>query len=72
MKTFKAGQELSTRSICDHECIFTGEVISRTKKTVTIYTRMHGTERKKIFLDIDGHEMVYPFGQYSMAPTFRA
>lgn len=72
MRTFKEGQKLSSRSICDNDCIFEGEVIKRTKKTVTIKTRMAGVKRCKIHLDIDGHEMIFPFGSYSMATIFRS
>jgi len=59
MKTFIPGQELKTRSIGDHDCIFAATVISRSAKRVTI--RMYG----KV-------ECIYPLGRYSMAPIFRA
>jgi hypothetical protein len=39
---------------------------------VTIKTRMAGVKRCKIHLDIDGHEMIFPFGSYSMATIFRS
>jgi len=71
MKKFEVNQQLTARSICNHECIFTGSVIKRTSKTVTIKTD-HGIERRKIFLDSEGNEMIWPFGTYSMAPIFRA
>ena len=72
MKKFTAGQKLSSRSICDHNCIFEGEVINRTTKTVTINTRMYGVNRVKIHIDINGNEMIFPFGKSSMATIFRA
>lgn len=71
MKKFTAGQTLESRSICDHNCIFTGTVIKRTAKTVTINTRMKGEKRCKIHTNDEG-EFIFPFGQYSMAPVFRA
>jgi hypothetical protein len=71
MNTFEAGQELSTRSIGDHNCIFTGTVIKRTAKTVTVNTRMDGERRCKIHTNDEG-EFIYPHGQYSMSPIFRA
>lgn len=71
MKKFIAEQELSNRSICDHNCIFTAKVIKRTAKTVTIETAMEGTKRCKIHIYDDG-EFIYPFGRYSMATIFRA
>lgn len=72
MKKFTQGQKLSSRSICDSECIFTGTVVKRTAKTATIKTSMSGEKRCKIHIDTDGNEFVYPHGQYSMAPVFRA
>jgi hypothetical protein len=71
MKQFTTGQKLKARSICDHDCIFTGTVIKRTTKTVTIKTDMQGVKRCKIHNRGEG-EFIYPFGQYSMSPTFRA
>ena len=70
MNTFKTNQELSARSICNHDCIFTGKVIKRTEKTVTISTNQ-GTKRCKIHNYGDG-EFIFPFGQYSMATIFSA
>lgn len=68
---FTAGQQLKARSICDHDCIFEGEVVSRTAKTATI--RINGeAKRCKIHVDDDGVEFVYPLGRYSMAPVFSA
>ena len=72
MKTFTPGQELNQASICDSNCIFTGEVIKRTAKRVTIKTRMHGIKTVGIKLDDNGNEFCFPFGTYSMAPTFKA
>jgi len=71
MKTFKTNTEISGRSICDHNCIFTAKVIKRTEKTVTIITQ--GQEsRCKIHIDKSGEEFIFPFGRYSMAPIMRA
>ena len=72
MRKFTSGQKLSSRSICDHNCIYEGEVINRTAKTVTISTRMYGVNRVKIHIDTDGNEMIFPFGKSSMAAIFRA
>ena len=70
---FTPGQKLSARSIGDADCVFTGTVIKRTAKTVTIFTRMNGETRCKIHTTADdGREYCYPFGRYSMAPVFRA
>jgi hypothetical protein len=75
MGNFKAGQKLSTRSIGDHNCIFTATVLKVTAKTVTIL--MNGKEKRcKIHNPFKHHNgsgfFIYPLGRYSMAPTFRA
>ena len=70
MIKFKQNQELSTRSICDHNCIWAGKVLKRTPKTVTIAIQ-GDTKRFKIY-DFDGVEFIYPLGRYSMAPVFKA
>jgi len=72
MNTFTTGQALSASSICDSNCIFTGTVLKRTAKTVTIKTRMDGEKRCKIHNSEDGSEFIYPHGRYSMAAIFRA
>ena len=72
MNTFTQGQALSTRSIGDSECIFTGTVIKRTAKTVTVNTCIYGERRCKIYTDDQGNEFIYPHGRHSMCPTFRA
>lgn len=72
MKAFTVGQQLETRSIGDHDCIFTGEIIARTKKTVIVKTSIRGEKRVKIHIDSDGTEYIFPHGQYSMAAIFRA
>jgi hypothetical protein len=71
MNTFTKNQTLEARSICDHNCIFTGIVIKRTAKTVTVKTDMEGIKRCKVH-NIGEGEFIYPFGRYSMAPIFRA
>lgn len=71
MAIFTKDQELSTSSICDSNCIFKGIVIKRTAKSVVLKTSMRGEKRVKIHNDGDG-EYIFPFGQYSMAPIFRA
>ena len=70
MKKFTAGQQLETRSACDHNCIFTAEVVKRTAKFVTIKVR--GELKRCGVTEHDGAEMIFPFGRYSMAPIFRA
>jgi len=72
MKKIQVGTTLTARSACDHECIFTAEVLKRTAKTVTVKT-MEGVKRCKIQISYDGkNEFVYALGRYSMCPIFRA
>jgi hypothetical protein len=76
---FEVGQQLSTRSVCNHDCIYKAVVIGRTEKTVTIETccllkfpNDKKTRRCKIHLSGEKNEYIYPFGRYSMCPIFRA
>lgn len=72
MTKFEPGRTYSCRSICDHNCIFTFEVIARTDKTVTIKGPLaSGTGRRKV-REWDGVECIDPLGRYSMAPVLRA
>ena len=72
MKTFESGKTYSTRSICDHDCIFSVDVIKRTAKTVTV--NMKGfLKNKRLGINIwDGEETIRPLGSYSMAPIIGA
>ena len=70
MIKFKQGQQLSSRSICDHECIYTSTVLKRTAKTVTI--DVHGDTKRCKIHEYEGVEFIYPFGKYSMCPIFKA
>lgn len=70
MIKFEAGKEYSTRSIGDHNCIFTIKVIKRTEKTVTIKDYWNHERRCKIYTD-NNSEWIQP-DKYSMAPSFHA
>lgn len=64
-----AGSTLTARSACDHNCIFSLEVISRTEKSAMI--KYDGkTRRAKIHTGYDGEEFIRP-ENYSMAPIFK-
>jgi len=67
---FIAGKVYQCRSICDHECVFKYEILSRTKSFITIKNHNEITKRK-IYLD-GTEEYCYPQGQFSMAPILRA
>ena len=71
-KLIKAGDTLTARSVCDHNCVFSVEIIARKGNFATVKTSMDGTSRKKIHKDSDGNEFLFALGQYSMAPIFRA
>lgn len=66
-KTFQPGKTYSTRSACDHDCIFSVTIASRTARTVT--TSDGKTFRPGIY---NGAEFIKPMGSYSMAPIIRA
>ena len=68
--TIKAGQNLTARSICDHDCIFTAQVLERKGSFATVVFQGE-TKRIKVHNLGDG-EFVFAAGRYSMAPVFRA
>ena len=69
---FVVGRTYSTRSICDHECIHSVTIVSRTAKRVT-FTNGASTETKARGIAIwDGVETFKPFGDYSMCAIIRA
>ena len=62
---------MTAHSICDHECIFEAEILSRNGSFVTV--KAQGLERRvKIMQDSEGEEFIFAMGRYSMAPVFRA
>lgn len=63
------GTTLSARSIGDSECIFTCEVISRSKSFATV--KIDGCIKRCKIHVWDKVEFIYALGKYSMAPTFR-
>lgn len=70
MTQFKIGETYTTRSACDHDCVFAFEIIARTAKTVTF--RYHGDTKKRGVKVYDGVEYCKPFGDYSMAAVISA
>ena len=71
MKKFEVGKSYSMRSIGDHNCIWTYEVISRTAKTIKIKDE-YGEVKTCRVKDFMNSEMVKPLGTYSMSPSLRA
>ncbi|AXU28703.1 hypothetical protein CDIF102859_03002 [Clostridioides difficile] len=69
MIKFEVGKTYATRGVCDHDCMFTIEVIKRTDKTLT-YKDDDTVRRAKIRFN-DDYEYIR-VGNYSMAPNFSA
>jgi hypothetical protein len=67
---FQIGRTYSTRSICDHDCIFSFTILRRTAKTVT--TQVHGKTVRRGLSLWNGVEQFSPYGRYSMAPIVGA
>jgi hypothetical protein len=60
---------LSTRSICDHNCIFTAELLEIKGNFAIIFFDKKIIKRK-IMTSYDGKKYIFPNGKYSMCPTF--
>lgn len=74
MKTFEIGKTYSTRSACNHDCVWNYKVIARTTSTITI---TDGKETKicrinKMYSEYRNAETIFPLGRYSMAPILSA
>lgn len=73
IKKFKVGRQYSMRSACDHDCVWTYQVVARTRCTITIVShrgvrqvcRVRNSERL-------GAECCNPLGRYSMSPVLSA
>lgn len=74
MKRFEIGKRYSVRSICDHDCVWSYEVIARTEATVTIKdVDDNSVKRCRVIISkLDGNEFIRPLGKYSMCPVLRA
>lgn len=70
MVKFNNNTNYYTRSIGDHNCVFTIKVISRTEKSAKIIDFYGNERRAKIYSD-ENSEYIQP-EHYSMAPLFRA
>ena len=67
---FQVGKTYSTRSICDHECIFSFTILARTAKSVTV--KVSGKIVRRGLTIYDGVEQFKPFGSYSMCAVIGA
>jgi len=76
MSTFKVGTTYETRSIGDHNCVFSYRVVGRSAKFITIEGGVgrngQGERRRVGIYEYDGSECAKPEGTYSMSPTIRA
>lgn len=64
---FIVGRTYSTRSICDHNCIISVTIASRTAKMITT------TDGKRFRVALyEGVEQIKPWGSYSMCPIIGA
>jgi hypothetical protein len=70
MSQFEVGKTYATRSIGDHECIFSFTILARTAKQVTV--EVHGKIVKRGVNVWEGVEEFKPFGTYSMCAVIRA
>ena len=70
MTTIKTNQKLTSRSICDYNCIFELTVIERKGKFATV-NFMGNTKKTKVYSDSEGNEYLQP-EKYSMSPIFKA
>jgi hypothetical protein len=70
MNTIKSNQTITSRSICDNNCIFTLSVIERKGNFATVKI-MGNVKKTKVYVDMDGNEYLHP-EKYSMSPIYRA
>jgi len=67
---FNAGQTYSTRSVCNHDCVFSFTILRRTAKS--IWTEVDGQVVRRAIEVYQGEETFYPFGHYSMCAIIGA
>jgi hypothetical protein len=70
-KSFTTGQQVSCRSACDHDTVWTFEVVKRTAKFVTLRDVCSDETVRVGVLTSNGAEWCKPFGTFSMCPVLR-
>lgn len=70
IKMFETGKTYTTRSACDHNCIFSIKVVSRTAKTIKTVDKFG--EPRTYRVSVSGGVERVSMGSYSMAPGFSA
>lgn len=68
---FEVGKTYTTRSICDHNCIYSYLVVKRTAKQIHLRTQGKDTVKRGIYI-YEGVEHCKPEGTYSMCPVINA
>ena len=70
MKKFETGTTYTMRSVCDHNAVWSFDVLRRTAKTVWLIVDGNVRSfRVKVWNDC---EEIMPLGSYSMAPRLTA
>ena len=75
IKKFEVGRQYSMRSACDHDCVWTYQVVARTRCTITIVEVGCSTLRQVCRVwnsEWLGAECCNPLGRYSMSPVLSA
>ena len=74
IKKFKVGRQYSMRSACDHDCVWTYQVVARTRCTITIVQVGHRQKQVCRVRNSEwlGAECCNPLGRYSMSPVLSA
>ena len=70
MKKFETGKTYTMTSACDHNCVWSFEVIRRTAKSVWLV--VDGQESRFNIKTWGEEETVRPLGTYSMCPILGA
>lgn len=69
---FEPGKSYFMRSVCDHECIWTYNVVARTARFVTLVDQRSKEHVRAGVRVWEGVEQCMPLGSYSMAPRLCA
>ena len=70
LRAFEVGATYSTRSVCDHDCVFSFTILKRSPKSV--WVDVDGKVVRRAIEVWQGTETFYPFGKYSMAAIISA
>jgi hypothetical protein len=72
IKKFEIGTKYYAKSICDQECVWTFEVVKRTKCFIWIKEEGKSEVLRRKVYEWDGAEACSPLGKHSMSPTLNA